>query len=74
MITYHHLSPEERALIMLECQHGSSIRSIALRLHRSPSTVSRELQRNEIHINTREIAGHWEGDLKEVKGDGGIIF
>jgi len=47
MTTYHHLSPEERAFIMLECQHGSSIRSIALRLHRSPSTVSRELHRNQ---------------------------
>lgn len=47
MTTYHHLSPEERALIMLEDQRGSSIRSIALRLHRSPSTVSRELQRNQ---------------------------
>jgi len=49
MTTYHHLSPEERALIMLEHQDGSSIRSIALRLHRSPSTVSRELQRNQAH-------------------------
>ena len=47
MTTYHHLSPEERAFIMLECQHGSSIRSIALRIHRSPSTVSRELCRNQ---------------------------
>jgi len=47
MTTYHHLSPEERAFIMLECQRGSSIRSIALRLHRSPSTVSRELCRNQ---------------------------
>ena len=47
MTTYHHLSPEERALIMLEYQHGASIRSIALRLQRSPSTISRELQRNQ---------------------------
>lgn len=49
MTTYHHLSPEERAIIMLEHQDGSSLRSISLRLHRSPSTVSRELQRNQIH-------------------------
>ena len=47
MTSYHHLSSEERALIMLEYQHGSSIRSIALRLQRSPSTISRELQRNQ---------------------------
>ncbi len=32
---------------MLEYQHGSSVRSIAQRLHRSPSTISRELQRNQ---------------------------
>ena len=43
--TYHHLSPEDRAVIMIERQNGSSLRSIASRLGRSPSTVSRELQR-----------------------------
>lgn len=41
--TYHHLSPEDRA--MIERQNGSSLRSIARRLGRSPSTVSREVQR-----------------------------
>ncbi len=49
MTTYQHLRPEERAIIMLEHQAGSSLRSIALRLHRSPSTVSRELRRNQAH-------------------------
>jgi IS30 family transposase len=43
--TYHHLSPEDRAMIMIECQNGSSLRSIARRLGRSPSTLSRELRR-----------------------------
>lgn len=43
--TYHHLSPEERALLMIERQNGSSLRSIARRLKRSPSSLSRELQR-----------------------------
>lgn len=42
---YHHLSAEERAVIMLERQNGSSLRAIARRLGRSPSTVSRELRR-----------------------------
>ena len=42
---YHHLSPEERAVIMIERQNGSSLRSIARRLGRSPSTLSRELRR-----------------------------
>jgi IS30 family transposase len=43
--TYHHLSPEDRAMIMIERQNGSSLRSIARRLGRSPSTLSRELRR-----------------------------
>ncbi|MGY0651020.1 helix-turn-helix domain-containing protein [Luteimonas sp. A537] len=43
--TYHHLSPEDRAVIMIERQNGSSLRSTPRRLGRSPSTLSRELQR-----------------------------
>nr|WP_075807044.1 helix-turn-helix domain-containing protein [Melaminivora alkalimesophila] len=43
--TYHHLSSEDRAVIMIERQSGSNLRSIARRLGRSPSTLSRELQR-----------------------------
>src|SRR5690606_4770662 len=43
--TCHHPSPEERAVIMIERQEGASLRSIARRLGRSPSTLSRELQR-----------------------------
>lgn len=43
--TYHHLSPEDRAVIMIERQNGSSLRSIARRLGRSPSTLLRELKR-----------------------------
>lgn len=46
MTIYHHLSPEERAIIMLERQNGSSLRQIAQRLGRSLATLSRELQRN----------------------------
>ena len=43
--TYQHLSPEERAVIMIERQNGSSLRTIGLRLGRSAATVSRELRR-----------------------------
>lgn len=43
--TYQHLSPEERAVIMIERQNGSSLRAIGLRLGRSAATVSRELRR-----------------------------
>ena len=46
MTTYHDLSPEERAVIMLERGRGCSLREIAQRLGRSPSTLSRELKRN----------------------------
>lgn len=58
--TYHHLSPEERAVIMIERQNGSSLRSIAHRLGRSPSTLSRELQRAgpEAYDATRAAQGY----------------
>lgn len=43
---YHHLSYEERAIIQVEIDNGASLRSIAKRLGRSPSSISRELARN----------------------------
>lgn len=43
--TYAHLSPEERASIMLQVQSGRSLREMAHALGRSPSTLSRELRR-----------------------------
>lgn len=46
MNNYYHLSPEERAIIQLEQDRGISLRQIATRLGRHPSTVSRELKRN----------------------------
>lgn len=42
---YRHLSAEERAVIMIEHQDGSSLRSIARRIGRSAATVCRELKR-----------------------------
>jgi len=48
MTTYYHLSPEERAVIMIERSNHSSIRKIARTLNRSASTISRELQRNSV--------------------------
>lgn len=47
-MSYHHLSPEERAILSLEHERGSSLRQIARILDRSPSTLSRELGRNEV--------------------------
>jgi IS30 family transposase len=46
--TYHHLSAEDRVVLMIERQNGSSLRSIARRLGRSPSTISRELARADM--------------------------
>lgn len=46
MNKYYHLSPEERALIMIKYNQGSSIRSIGYLLNRSPSTICREIKRN----------------------------
>jgi IS30 family transposase len=43
---YRHLSAEDRGAISVLIQQGQSIRSIAAMLHRSPSTISRELKRN----------------------------
>ena len=45
---YSHLSPEERAMIQIDLGNGSSLRSVARRLGRSPSSVSRELARNRL--------------------------
>ena len=43
---YTHLSAEERAMIEIEVGNGSSLRSVARRLGRHASSVSRELSRN----------------------------
>jgi IS30 family transposase len=47
MQNYHHLKPEERAVIMLGLKAGSSLRSIGKILNRSASTISRELSRSK---------------------------
>jgi len=46
MNTYHHFSPEERAVVMLLLADNTSIRGIAKAIHRHPSSVSREIKRN----------------------------
>lgn len=47
---YQHLSIEERAVIMTMRGQGESVRRVAAALGRSPSTISRELQRNGASI------------------------
>lgn len=46
MKNYQHLSHQERAILMNQLELGMSLRRIAVRIGRSPSTLSRELQRN----------------------------
>jgi IS30 family transposase len=53
---YHHLSSEERAYLMLAEQNGTTIRAIARSLNRSPSTISRELQRHRTSPKQRYCA------------------
>jgi IS30 family transposase len=48
MNQYEHLNSEERAVIMIERQRGASLRAIASLLGRSPSTLSREIRRNQV--------------------------
>ena len=43
--SYHHLSPEERASIMIQHSQGATLSSIARLLGRHRSTISRELSR-----------------------------
>ena len=45
--TYTHLSCEERTMIQLSLEQGCKLRAIARSLQRSPSTISRELKRND---------------------------
>lgn len=53
MRTYSHLDGTERAVIQLGLEQGQTVREIANRLNRSPSTVSRELARNGWHNPSR---------------------
>nr|WP_284738264.1 IS30 family transposase [Serpentinimonas maccroryi] len=43
---YIHLSLEERALMQVWLEHGLSLRAIAFKLRRAPSTITREFARN----------------------------
>jgi IS30 family transposase len=64
MNSYHRLSLEERALIMIEYHQGKSIRSISYSLNRSPSTISREIKRNLFDtINSQPLKTTQQIDL-----------
>ncbi|MCW6172799.1 helix-turn-helix domain-containing protein, partial [Lactiplantibacillus plantarum] len=44
-MSYKHLTIKEREILMFLRAKGLSIRAVALRLGRNPSTISRELKR-----------------------------
>ncbi len=46
MTRFQHLSQHERQLIGLLRMQGASLRAIAQRVDRHPSTISREMRRN----------------------------
>ncbi len=52
---YTHLSYEERVEIRVLRKQGMSLRKVAREIDRSPSTISRELKRNEQFSGTRVI-------------------
>lgn len=52
---YTHLSYEERIEIRLLCKQGKGVREVSREISRSPSTISRELKRNEQFADTRVI-------------------
>ena len=55
---YCQLSIEERAVIMVLVDQRIKLRAIAQRLHRAPSTISRELNRNRRQGGYRATAAH----------------
>lgn len=53
---YSHLSPEERAVLQVERDRGTSLRAIGRRLGRSASTLSRETRRQEAAVYSAHSA------------------
>ena len=52
---YTQLSYEERVIIENRLKNNESIRSIAKKLDRNPSTIAREIKRNGIKTKTTRI-------------------
>jgi len=77
---YSHLSSEERAVLQIEVSNGASIRSIARRLSRSASTLSRELLRQEQPGYVARLAGqryqlHRKRSVRKRKiVEGSVLF
>ena len=60
ILSYKHFTPEERKSLQQFVKIGLSIREIARRLDRSPSTISRELKRN---CNRNGTYNYWRANI-----------
>ncbi|EPV3036360.1 transposase, partial [Pseudomonas aeruginosa] len=58
-MSYSELSVEERATIQIGHAQGFSLRRIARLIHRSPSTISREVRRN------RDVRGGYSAHVAQ---------
>ncbi|MBS3911886.1 MAG: helix-turn-helix domain-containing protein, partial [Hydrogenophaga sp.] len=54
--TYTHLSLEDRALMQVWLEHNLSLRAIACKLRRAPSTITREFARNHGRLPAADSA------------------
>lgn len=52
-MSYKHLTINERCCIYQFKNSGMTIRNIAKALHRSPSTISREINRNKMEADSK---------------------
>jgi len=57
-MSYHHITRKERGIISLLHHSGASIKTIAMHLCRSVSTINRELHRNQIEGKYRAAKAH----------------
>lgn len=64
MSHYNHLTIFERETIFLSINQGLSIRNIAKRFHRSPSTISREIQKNRNYSPTKVQKNYFKNKSK----------
>lgn len=64
---YRHLSLKEREMILIMINGGANLRSIALSINRSPSTISREMTRNQYSKSIRYLPDRAHQESKDRK-------
>ncbi|WP_425349076.1 helix-turn-helix domain-containing protein [Lactimicrobium massiliense] len=72
MYCHHHLTLEEREQIMKYLVLRKTVTEIATELHRSKSTISREIKRNssdsEYRPSVAEYSGHPRASVPDLQG------